>query len=110
MAISAFIYAIAYKGLKQPEVIVVNKLTGESDNIKPISYQKSGLNNSTAEDLVKKLLKLMDEEKPFKNEKLSLSDLSKKLGASTHNLSEIINTKIEQNFYDFVNSYRVEET
>ena len=51
----------------------------------------------------------MDEKKPFKNDKLNLTELSNLVGISNHNLSEIINTKIEQNFYDFVNSYRIDE-
>lgn len=109
LAISVFIYAIAYKGLRQPEVIVLNKSFDESEKGISKPYKKSGLDSSIAKEYVKSLLKLMDESKPYKNEKLSLSDLSKELGISSHNLSEIINTRIEQNFYDFINSYRVEE-
>ena len=44
---------------------------------------------------LKKLLKIMDEEKPYTNEKLNLTDLSKLLGITNHNLSEIINKKID---------------
>jgi len=110
LAISVFIYSIAYKGLRQPEVIIYDESIDESEKEKKTkSYQKSGLDNSNAEAYVKMLLKLMDEEKPYKNEKLNLSDLSNMLGISSHNLSEIINIKIEQNFYDFINLYRVEE-
>jgi AraC-like DNA-binding protein len=110
LAISIFIYAMAYKGLKQPEVIIDEKLSkGRREEFKNDSYRKSGLSEEDAELFLKKLLKVMDEEKPFRNMKLSLTDLSNMVGVSTHNLSEIINKKIEQNFYDFVNSYRVEE-
>ena len=108
-AISIFVYAMAYKGLKQPEVIVVEGIKSKSGPEEFKSYKKSGLKVEDADQYLKKLMKIMDEEKPYRNEKLSLTDLSTMLGISTHNLSELINTKIEQNFYDFVNSYRVEE-
>jgi AraC-like DNA-binding protein len=110
LAISVFIYAMAYKGLRQPEVIVFDKgIDNFEINEKSKSYKKSGLNDKSAELHVNTLLKLMNETKPYKNEKLSLADLSKLVGISAHNLSEIINTRIEKNFYDFINSYRVEE-
>jgi AraC-like DNA-binding protein len=51
----------------------------------------------------------MEEEKPYLNPNLTLNDLSNKLGISNHNLSEILNTHLKQNFFDFVNQYRVEE-
>ncbi|MBK7104936.1 MAG: AraC family transcriptional regulator [Ignavibacteriae bacterium] len=109
LAISIFIYAIAYKSLQQPELkneTLQNEFT-KSENSEP--YRKSGLKEDEANKYLKQLLTIMDEQKPFKNEKLSLLDLASLVGVSTHNLSEIINTKLEQNFYDFVNSYRVEE-
>lgn len=107
LAISIFVYAMAYKGLRQPEVIEVKKI--EDDSKKETSYKKSGLSDEEASKQLKQLLKIMDEEKPYKNEKLNLDDLSKVTDISKHNLSEIINTKIELNFYDFINTYRVEE-
>jgi len=108
LAISVFIYAIAYKGLMQPEA-TIKKIEDTSNDEKLNSYKKSGLKDEDTQKHLTKLLKIMDEQKPFKNEKLSLLELAELVGISTHNLSEIINTKIEQNFYDFVNSYRVEE-
>lgn len=106
LAISIFVYAMAYKGLRQPEVIAVEKI--EEEQKKETSYKKSGLTDKEASKQLKQLLKIMDEEKPYINERLNLDDLSKISDITKHNLSEIINTKIELNFYDFINSYRVE--
>ena len=51
----------------------------------------------------------MTEEKPYLNPNLTLHDLSKKLDISNHNLSQILNTQLNQNFFDFINQYRIEE-
>ena len=51
----------------------------------------------------------MDEEQPYLRGDLTLGDLSNELSISAHNLSEVINTRLGKNFYDFVNGYRVQE-
>lgn len=114
IAVSILIYTIGYKSLRQPEVKLiidgpVEVLPEENENLKPASYKKSGLADGTAEEYLQKLLKLMEEKKPHVDSRINLSDLSSLLGISSHNLSEIINTRLNQNFYDFVNKYRVEE-
>ena len=114
IAMSIFIYTIGYKSLRQPEVkLIVDEsveITTEEDvNVKPVSYKKSGLSDETAEEHLRKLLNLMEDKKPYMDSRINLNDLSALLGVSTHNLSEVINTKLNQNFYDFINKYRVEE-
>ncbi len=39
----------------------------------------------------------------------SPSRLAEMLSISPHNLSEVINTRLHQNFFDFVNEYRLEQ-
>lgn len=51
----------------------------------------------------------MATQKPYLKSNLSLTDLSDLLDVSTHNLSEIINTRLNKSFYDYVNECRVEE-
>ncbi|MDV7697938.1 helix-turn-helix domain-containing protein [Chryseobacterium soli] len=61
-----------------------------------------------SEDLTK-LKKYMMEEKPFLNPSLTIQDISDAIGIPTRELSVLINHRVGQHFYDFVNTYRVEE-
>ncbi len=56
-----------------------------------------------------KLVKYMVDEKPYLDPNLNLTKLSSSLNACSHNISLTINQKFQQNFFDFINSYRVEE-
>ena len=51
----------------------------------------------------------MEKEKPYLNADLSLPLLATKLQIPPHILSRLINEKFKLNFFDFINSYRVEE-
>ncbi len=114
IAISIFLFVLAYKSLQRHDIRLIldeplETNTKTDENAGRLTYKKSGLSEDAADEYQQKLLKLMDDEKPYLNNKINLSDLSVMLGVSAHNLSEIINTKLNQNFYDFINKYRVEE-
>lgn len=59
------------------------------------------------EDLLK-LKKYMADEKPFLNPALTIQDISKEINVPVRELSVLINHQLGQHFYDFVNTYRVE--
>ena len=59
------------------------------------------------EDLVK-LKKYMADEKPFLNPALTIQDISKEINVPVRELSVLINHQLGQHFYDFVNTYRIE--
>ncbi|MGD8779678.1 MAG: helix-turn-helix domain-containing protein [Ignavibacteria bacterium] len=106
ISIAIFIYFIGFLGLKQPQIFS----QGLNEDIQEIDkYKKSGLTDEAAANYTAQLLKIMEKEKPYLNPNLTLYELSKMLNISPHNLSEIINTRLNQNYYDFVNKYRVEE-
>lgn len=84
--------------LKLVADIVLEENKSETQTISDKEYQ---------EDLVK-LKKYMVEEKPFLNPSLTIQEVSAAIGIPVRNLSVLINHKLEQHFYDFVNSYRIE--
>jgi len=54
-----------------------------------------------------KLINLMEKNKPYLNQSLSLSDLVNQLAIPHRELSQVINETFNKNFYDFINSYRI---
>ncbi len=106
--LSILIYSIGYMGLKQPEIFI-DPSSISLQSASAVKYRRSGLNDESAEEIKRKLLVLMLSDKPFLSHDLTLQKLADRLKTSSHNLSEVINTKIHQSYYDFINQYRVEE-
>lgn len=107
-SISILIYSVGYFGLKQPEIFMRPQET-ESAEENYEKYKKSGLDETASEKIKNKLIDVMNNEKPYLDSDLTLNKLAEILSVSNHHLSEVINTKLNQNYYDFINKYRVEE-
>ena len=90
-----------YKGLKQPEIF-----SGIEERPK---YEKSTLTRSDADRHLIKLKNFMKKEKPYLDPFLNLNQLARRLSIQPRHLSQILNESLHQNFYDFVNGYRIEE-
>lgn len=76
---------------------------------KPEHYQFSKLSPSVARQLQKKLLEVMDHDKPYLNPALQMGDLSKTVGCSSHELSQVFSQYLQRNYYDFIAEYRIKE-
>ena len=73
-------------------------------------YIKSSLSESDKEEYMKKLQSFMESEKPYLAPNVTLFELAKKIGIPPHHLSQILNTRLNQNFFDFINAYRIKES
>ena len=71
--------------------------------------RSSSLHPEFINECLKKLEFMMDIDKLYRDETLSLQSLAEKLSLSSHQLSQILNDNLNKNFWDFVNTYRVEE-
>jgi ligand-binding sensor domain-containing protein/AraC-like DNA-binding protein len=72
-------------------------------------YKGSPLNPQFAEECIRKLRHLMEVEKAYLDADISLLLLAEKLSITSRLLSQILNEKLDRNFSDFINFYRVEE-
>jgi len=72
-------------------------------------YAKSGLNKEMAEQIYATLNEVMPGEALYKKDDLTLSDLAKHINVHPNHLSQVINEKEEKNFYNYINSLRIEE-
>lgn len=102
--ISLLIYSIGYMGLRQPEIFLA-----PTEKAGPEKYRRSGLSEASATEIQRKLLIMMESEKAYIDQELTLQKLAGRMNVSSHNLSEVINSAMQQSYYDFVNHHRVEE-
>lgn len=71
-------------------------------------YSQSGLSESRKRDLINELNILINKRKVFLNSNLDIDLLASMLQTNSSWLSQIINEKYEQNFFNFVNKIRIE--
>lgn len=118
LAIAIVIYAIGYRGLRQPEIFSYERVEEPEppEMVSPVTadplqrrQERSGLAAGEAERLERDLLALMEKERPWKEPELTLADLAARLESTPHKVSELLNARLQQTFYDFVNGYRVRE-
>lgn len=132
LAMALLVYAIGYRGLRQPEIFryetaeyqvpaaarvvardepaVAMPADAGSEADAPVErYARSGLTDRQAARLRDALTGLMERESPWRDSDLTLADLAAKLDTTPHKLSEVLNSEIGQSFYDFVNGYRVRD-
>jgi len=62
-----------------------------------------------ADDLLDSLKSVMQTEKPYLDPELTIYTLAKLLEIPSHQLSRLLNTHMNQSFFEFVNRYRVDE-
>lgn len=72
-------------------------------------YENSRLTEQEKSDILFCLENLMKREKLYLNSSLNLGETAQHLNLAPRYLSQVINELKEQNFYDYVNSYRIDE-
>lgn len=97
-----FINRVVFKALKRPDL-----LSGVS--IVENKYAGSTLSEEKRSSFAVKVVSLMESEQLHLNPDLSIDDLADLLNISPKELSQTINQSFDRHFFDFVNSYRIND-
>jgi len=105
--ITIFIYfvyfnIIFFKAWYQSDIF-----SGVEENVK---YKSSKLTKEEAADWLNKLENFVAQKKPYLNSELTLNQLAEDIQIPPRILSQIINENYNQNFQDYINKLRVEES
>lgn len=113
--LTAYIYFASFKGLTQPAIFknredpVTGEITVQAGFPDRAKYRRSALPEIRLEEIMVRLKALMTEDRLFLEPELTIQMLGEKLDVSPYYISQVLSQKLKQNFYDFVNGYRVEE-
>lgn len=99
IVLSLSTFALGYKGILQKEIFY------PIPSAEPVPENRE----KPSQELIERLRTFMTDTKPYLDPELSLSSLAKQMGMTRNQLSELINAGLGENFYDFINRYRVEE-
>jgi len=99
-----FINIMIFKGFKYKNIFAGIDVDDDQNS------KKVSLSGSAMEKYSKILTEFMETEKPYLIPELSLSQLSEKVSIPQRSLSEVLNDGIGQNFYEFINEYRIKES
>jgi AraC-like DNA-binding protein len=77
--------------------------------IRTIKYQGSPLTDEQKQVLAEKLESLMESEKIFLQSNLTIDHLAQRLDTNSKYISQIINEFYHQNYYHYINSFRINE-
>jgi AraC-like DNA-binding protein len=102
------ILIIGAKGFTQTEIFG-RESTPEAVSKAGPKYERSSLTREQADTAERLLLAVMENDKLYLDEELSLRALSEKVGLPSAHVSQVLNDRLKKNFYDFVNGFRVEE-
>lgn len=98
------ILMVGYMGLIQRRVFQSEPITHFLPGQK---YRTSSLTKQASESIKKGMERLLKEEQVFKENELRLADLAAYLDISKHQLSQVINEHYGVNFFELINTYRV---
>jgi len=114
LLVSGVVYGLGYMNMGgrasvEDESVAAGAPEPPKAEAAPPKYERSTLTPERAERYLKRLLEVMESERPYADGDLTLQKLAERLSIPAQHLSQTLNGRLNQSFTDFVNSYRVAE-
>jgi AraC-like DNA-binding protein len=108
------IFIVAYNSIKQKEIFPLDEnqrkvIIQINEEEHSGELRRKIIPDSDVAIIKSKLNELMEQQKPFLDSELNLIKLSKLINITPHHLSYVINAGFSENFFRFINTYRVEK-
>ncbi len=84
-------------------------LTPQLSPLTSDKYQKVKIDEAECADVVNRMKEYIERERIYTNQELKMKDLADVLHLSAPKLSQVFNLYLGQNYYDFINQYRLDE-
>lgn len=124
IALVILIYMVVVAALYQPSilhgVIAAKKLTLDDakKSTTPIEpdypeaepsekYTRSGISLDVAQQYINQLMQVTRQQQLYLNSELTLPNLASAAGVTPHQVSQVLNGQLGQNFFTFINNYRI---
>ena len=105
-----YVIYIGYFGIRQGRIFVGYPITDIEQTLEPVKQDQPGTTkNKYYSEIITRLTQLMESEQPHLDPELNLAGLSNLMKTKPDIISEVLNTSLNQNFFDFINKYRIEE-
>lgn len=97
------IYYVGFMMIQHPDIF---RKRAQKQSTK---YAKSSLSKEEKEAILEQLTQLMQTEKLYRDNLISLPLLAKKMAVSNHSISQVLNEQLQKNFFGFLADYRINE-
>lgn len=104
VSVTLIIVAIYILSNRYPQFLHITKIEAQRN-----FYIRSQITGINIDKIVERMNHLMNEKKVFLDDELNIKKLSKMVEVTPHQLSEILNMKIEKSFNNYINYFRVQE-
>ena len=107
---TAYVFYIGYFGIRQGRIFVDYPITVIEQALEPVKQDQPGTaKNKNYSEIITRLTQLMESDQPHLDPELNLARLSNLMKTKAEIISEVLNASLNQNFFDFINKYRIEE-